>query len=950
MVRRSWVRVSLCLAIAVLTLAGASCKKKTSAVKSAGVVPLKEKCTEPEDRTSGLPLPSSLGKTEYQRLLFEFLDKRRYALSPASFAADAMIRESGPFTRGVYLGTHPAVRVWYSPAMKAWMGDRSKCIPQGAMIIKEMFEPPAELYIGLNPPDASWWTVMVRDENGAWDGWFWSYYDAGSNQQPDSHEFPFHYPENDFGQYCVRCHASSEKFLTFSNEAHLPSKEHPQGHPMPYVIDRSFRRIQQGNTAALASIKNDEKAEPAGLSLSGAQAAPVLEVNNNAFKKYHVSAAVPKVARQEVQAFPPLTHDRVVQPFGMPTQFVTSDQCMSCHDADAPPFGPNLMVPDTASHAKFKNVSPNGEWRWSLMGLAGRDPVFHAQLESEMERVQDAPPDAPFTPEKVQNTCFKCHGAMGQRQMQIDAAKGGGQAAFTRDILKLTSDSKDPHAKYASLARDGISCTVCHQMQDYSKLEVSKITDIATGNFDVISAEGKMNTIIGPRPNVVEHPMVEAIGMKPQHAEYIRKSEMCSSCHTVYLPVVNPDGTQAKRQDGSPKFVYEQATYLEWYNSSFRENQTCQSCHMPSSFNGSPITSKIANIEDQDYPDYAPQFADHIRGVFASVEKVTVKKRQKVARHSLNGINLVVLNMFGQYADILGLRKSSYMSMIDDGWESAMRTGVEMAQKQTASVSITNLKKNSGQVAFDVTVQSKVGHRFPSGVGFRRAFLEVTVREKGTGRILWASGLTDDAGAIINRSTGRWVASELRTMGKNDNQHEPHHQLINREDQVQIYEEIIGGKDGCYTTSFLDIFKHVKDNRLLPVGWTPNGPLDSNGKPRFNVEQIEATRPHLGTQDGNFLAGRDTTSYVASLPKNVSIRDVEVQARLFYQPTPPTYLRNRFNPVSADKTSKVGWEARSRLYYMASNMQGTLKTPGTDPNAPMAIEQWKIPIASALVE
>ena len=30
------------------------------------------------------------------------------------------------------------------------------------------------------------------------------------------------------------------------------------------------------------------------------------------------------------------------------------------------------------------NVSPYGEWRWSPMGLAGRDPVFHAQLESEM--------------------------------------------------------------------------------------------------------------------------------------------------------------------------------------------------------------------------------------------------------------------------------------------------------------------------------------------------------------------------------------------------------------------------------------------------------------------------------------------------------------------------------------------------------------------------------------
>ena len=29
------------------------------------------------------------------------------------------------------------------------------------------------------------------------------------------------------------------------------------------------------------------------------------------------------------------------------------------------------------------NISPYGEWRASPMGLAGRDPVFYAQLESE---------------------------------------------------------------------------------------------------------------------------------------------------------------------------------------------------------------------------------------------------------------------------------------------------------------------------------------------------------------------------------------------------------------------------------------------------------------------------------------------------------------------------------------------------------------------------------------
>ena len=39
------------------------------------------------------------------------------------------------------------------------------------------------------------------------------------------------------------------------------------------------------------------------------------------------------------------------------------------------------------------NVSPYTEWRWSPMGLAGRDPIFFAQLESELaylDEVRDA--------------------------------------------------------------------------------------------------------------------------------------------------------------------------------------------------------------------------------------------------------------------------------------------------------------------------------------------------------------------------------------------------------------------------------------------------------------------------------------------------------------------------------------------------------------------------------
>ena len=59
------------------------------------------------------------------------------------------------------------------------------------------------------------------------------------------------------------------------------------------------------------------------------------------------------------------------------------------------------------------NLSPYTEWRASMMGLAGRDPIFHAQLESEKTM---RPSQAGF----LDNTCYRCHGVMGQRQIESD--------------------------------------------------------------------------------------------------------------------------------------------------------------------------------------------------------------------------------------------------------------------------------------------------------------------------------------------------------------------------------------------------------------------------------------------------------------------------------------------------------------------------------------------------
>jgi hypothetical protein len=90
-----------------------------------------------------LPLPSELPLQFYERALYKFLFTRAYAAPPYSWTQDKAVRDTGPFLGGEYHGTHPAVRVYYSPEVMSWLdGGRKGEIADGGMIIKEMFYPP----------------------------------------------------------------------------------------------------------------------------------------------------------------------------------------------------------------------------------------------------------------------------------------------------------------------------------------------------------------------------------------------------------------------------------------------------------------------------------------------------------------------------------------------------------------------------------------------------------------------------------------------------------------------------------------------------------------------------------------------------------------------------------------------------------------------------------------
>src|SRR5436305_6509114 len=163
------------------------------------------------------------------------------------------------------------------------------------------------------------------------------------------------------------------------------------------------------------------------------------------------------------------------------------------------------MTLQQAGHAAFSdilNLASYGEWRGSPMGLAGRDPVFFSQLETEQTA-------HPALAKLAPDVCLHCHGVMGQRQFCLDQFKGDPKKAaavcnntdllgldrnsqpivprqlFSRDTLyavpfQARTEQEKKDARYGGLARDGGSCTTGHHIEVDPK---TPIGDTFTGDF-----------------------------------------------------------------------------------------------------------------------------------------------------------------------------------------------------------------------------------------------------------------------------------------------------------------------------------------------------------------------------------------------------------------------------------------------------------------------------------
>jgi cytochrome c553 len=736
---------------------------------------------------------------------------------------------------------------------------------------------------------------MIRDSKGSKDGWFWAELWTGMTFDTAG---ALQYPNAGFGIYCTRCHASADKELTFSalnNLAGFP------GWPLTFRVDDTWRTPPP-------MLKSPRK------------------------KSYHIHAPVEEEPEEvaappasEAVSMPAETYDDVVASAHGPEMFLTSNQCQGCHSAATYPFGPTMFHPTsplTASPVTGINFSEYTEWRWSPMGLAGRDPIFYAQLESELAFVDTQKPESKRLENRraVLNTCFRCHGVMGKRQMDIDHPGRD----YTPDIPMITSG---PDAKYGALSRDGVSCQACHHMAETkTPAGIPPLTYFLEHSITGLFETGKHDELAGPFKDneIAVLPMKNSLGITPKNDEYIKSSRMCGSCHTINLPIM----------DGSGHSI-EQATYIEWLNSVYQNEfgkpdakaQSCQQCHMPGKYVNpqakikvDPIKTRIAIVEDDSYPA-----ADHR----APTPDIHVRFRTAdFARHELLGMNAFVLEMFKQFNQLLGVRLGDYMTGNSDSLQVVQDNLLRQATSASATVSVdrkvdgNDRKIDGNALVATVHVENLAGHRFPSGVGFRRLFIELDV--KNGSDVVWSSGQTNSDGVIIDRRTGKPLPTEFFVGGK----YQKHHQVIDAEDQVQIYEELTLDANNQFTTSFIRRDHELKDNRLLPLGWKPDGP-QPGVMPKFFQD---ATHPKGDAEhDPDFTDGKggDTLTYRIQLPAGVDPSKVTIDATLWSQTIPPYYLRDRFTGANGDGTK--------RLKFITSTINLTATK----------LQNWKVFVASA---
>jgi hypothetical protein len=382
-----------------------------------------------------------------------------------------------------------------------------------------------------------------------------------------------------------------------------------------------------------------------------------------------------------------------------------------------------------------------------------------------------------------------------------------------------------------SLANDGVSCMACHAQQ----IET-------TGN--VFSGELHYNpdTLWGPVFNVGKSDlpvqtfiMQSFVGIVPNPHERFSQSETCAGCHTLSTHTADLSG------NFTGETFIEQATYHEWLNSSYSQpgpqSQECQGCHMPRLDEGVIIASGY---------EFIPP-------------------RQPYGQHWLVGGNSFMLELMKNRIPQLGITAN------ESHFNTVINRTLDNLQNHSAEMQLIPGQIDGDTARYTLRVTNKTGHKLPSGYPARRAFVEFIVMNED-GQEIFHSGGIDNTYNIVGQDAS-W---------------EPHYNVITQEDQVQIYEMVIGDVNGNPTTVLERAHHYIKDNRLVPLGFTTEHAV-------YDTTQVVGALwdADFNSINGNFGSGTDDIHY--HIPVSGVNGEITVIARLHYQSLPPKWNEEMFS-------------------------------------------------------
>ena len=377
-----------------------------------------------------------------------------------------------------------------------------------------------------------------------------------------------------------------------------------------------------------------------------------------------------------------------------------------------------------------------------MMANSARDPYWQAGVRREVM-------DHPGAQAAIEDTCATCHMPMAR----FHSTNNGGAGEVFANLAPWDN----------SLAADGVSCTVCHQIQDDNFGDDASFT----GGFVIETslALGERQ-IFGPHEVDAgrQTVMQSATQFVPSTSEHLAESELCATCHTLFTETLNDAGEEVGT-------LAEQVPYHEWLHSDYRTTNSCQSCHMPELVEDAPITSVLGQL------------------------------RPAVSQHVFRGGNTFMLGILNKYRGELGV------TALPQELEASARSTREFLESETARVSVDSARMAGSTLELGVAVESLSGHKLPTAYPSRRSWLHIMVTD-AAGNTLFESGAVQPDGSVVGNDND-----------EDGSRFESHYTTIDSAGQVQIYESVMVDVRDRVTTGLLSGARYIKDNRLLPRGF-----------------------------------------------------------------------------------------------------------------------------------